>query len=162
MKSFKTYSFYYGFGTCGHCILASFLPLDQQKTWTWKLSPTLPPQITENHEIMPKMGPRRLPKSTLKSIKIDIWASVCLLGAPLGPRMTKMVSKGPKKGPQGHQNHRFSCKIWPNLAVNRSCWNFNCDGPEGPAAGGEALKIYIHIYIVITMNNEFYVRYTYR
>ena len=44
------------------------------------------------------MGPRKLPKFILKSIKIDIWASVCLLGAPLGPRMTKMVSKGPKKG----------------------------------------------------------------
>ena len=94
------------------------------------------------------MGPRRLPKSTLKSIKTAIWASVCPSGVPLDPRITKMVSQVPKKDPQGHQNHRFSCKIWPNLAVNRSCWNFNCDGPEGPAAGGEALKI-ISMYFYV-------------
>ena len=70
-------------------------------------------QITENHEIIPKMGPRRFPKSTLKSIKMDIWASVCFLGAPLGPRITKIVPKGPKKVPQGHPNHQFSCKSDP-------------------------------------------------
>ena len=98
MKSFKTYGFYNGFGTCGHCILASFLPLDHQKTWTWKLSPTLQAQSTENHDIIFKMDPRRLPKSNLKSIKIDIWASMCLLGAPLGPRITKMVPQGTQKG----------------------------------------------------------------
>ena len=53
--------------------------------WTWKLSPTLTSQITENHPIVAKVGPRRLPKWMLKSIKIDIWPSVCPLGAPPGP-----------------------------------------------------------------------------
>ena len=77
------------------------------KKWTWKLSPILPPQITENHQIVPKVGPRRLPKSTLKSIKTDIWASVCPLGVPLDPRITKMVSQVPKKEPQGLQNDSF-------------------------------------------------------
>ena len=74
------------------------------KTWTWKLSPILPPQITENRKIVPKVGPRRLPKFNLKSLKMDIWASVCPLGVPLDPRITKMVSQVPKKEPQGLQN----------------------------------------------------------
>ena len=77
------------------------------KTWTWKLSPILPPQITENHQFVTKVGPRRLPKSTLKSIKTDIWASVCPLGVPLDPRITKMVSQVHKKDPQGLQNNSF-------------------------------------------------------
>ena len=53
--------------------------------WTWKLSPNLTSQITENYPIVSKVGPRRLPKWTLKSIKIDIWPSMCPLGAPPGP-----------------------------------------------------------------------------
>ena len=61
------------------------------KRWTWKLSPTLTPQITENHPIVPKVGPRRLPKWIQKSIQIDIWPSVCPLRAPLDPMITKMV-----------------------------------------------------------------------
>ena len=77
------------------------------KTWTWKLSPTLASKIPENHKIVPKVGPRRLPKSTLKSIKMDIWASVCPLGVPLDPRITKMVSQVPKKEAQGLQNDSF-------------------------------------------------------
>ena len=77
------------------------------KTWTWKLSPILPPQITENLKNYQKMDPRRLPKSILKSIKTDIWASVCPLGVPLDPRITKMVSQVPKKHPQGLQNDSF-------------------------------------------------------
>ena len=71
------------------------------KTRTWKLSPTLVSKITENHKIMPKVGPRRLPKSIQKSIKMEIWASVRPVGVPLDPRITKMVSRAPKKEPQG-------------------------------------------------------------
>ena len=77
------------------------------KTWTWKLSSILQPQITENHKIVPKMDPRRLSKSTLKSIKTDIWATVCPLGVPLDPRITKMVSQVPKNDFQGLQNDTF-------------------------------------------------------
>ena len=77
------------------------------KTWTWKPSPTLPSQITENHKIVPKVGPKRFPKSILKSIKVNIWASVCPLGVPLDPRIIKMVSRVPKKEPQGLKNHSF-------------------------------------------------------
>ena len=77
------------------------------KTWTWKLSSILQPQITENRKIVAKMDHRRLSKSTLKSIKTDIWATVCPLGVPLDPRITKMVSQVPKNDFQGLQNDTF-------------------------------------------------------
>ena len=77
------------------------------KAWTWKPSPTLPPQVTENHKIVPQVDPKRVPKSIRKSIKVDIWASVCPLGVPLDPRITKMVSQVPQKEPQGLQNNSF-------------------------------------------------------
>ena len=80
------------------------------KRWTWKLSPTLTSQITENHTIVPKVGPRRLPKCSLKSIKIDIWPSVCPLGVPLDPMITKMVSQVTKMDPEGLQNDSFRYK----------------------------------------------------
>ena len=48
------------------------------------------------------------PQITLKSIKLDLWASVCPLGVPLDPRITKMVSQVPKKEPQGLQNDSFN------------------------------------------------------
>ena len=77
------------------------------KTWTWKPSPILPPQIKENHKIVAKVGPKSFPKSSLKWIEVNIWASVCPLGVPLDPRITKMVSQVPKKEPQGLQNNSF-------------------------------------------------------
>ena len=80
------------------------------KTWTWKLSPILASQITENHKKVSKVGPRSLPKCTLKSIKIDIWTSVCPLGVPLDPRITKMMSQVSKIEPQGLQNDSFRWK----------------------------------------------------
>ena len=67
--------------------------------------PPCNPKLWKNNENASKVDPRRVPKSTLKSIKTDIWASVCLLGAPLDPRITKMVSQVPKKEPQGLQNN---------------------------------------------------------
>ena len=69
------------------------------KTRTWKLSPTLVSKITENHKNIPKVGPRGLPKSIPKSIKIDLGFSAS--------RITKMVSPAPKKEPQGFQNDTF-------------------------------------------------------
>ena len=80
------------------------------KTWTWKLSPILASPITKNHKKVSKVGPRRLPKCTLKSIKIDIWASVCPLGVPLDHRITKMMFQVPKMEPQCLQNDSFSYK----------------------------------------------------
>ena len=42
---------------------------ESSKTWTWEMSTTLAPQITEKSKNVSKVGPRRLPKYTLKSIK---------------------------------------------------------------------------------------------
>ena len=78
--------------------------------WTRKLSPTLTSQITENHPIVPKVCPRRLPKWSQKSIQIDIWPSVCPLDAPLGPMITKMVPQVPKIHPEGLQYDTLKCK----------------------------------------------------
>ena len=87
--------------------------------WTWKLSPTLTSQITENHPIVFKVGPRRLPKWTLKSIKIDIWPSMCPLGAPLDPMITKMVPQVPKIQPEGVQNDNLRYKETPVSIANQ-------------------------------------------
>ena len=73
------------------------------KTWTWNQSSILPFKSQKNQKIMLKLGPRRHPKSTLKSIRMDIWASESPLGAPLGPRTTKTVPQVPKKVPRGHK-----------------------------------------------------------
>ena len=54
------------------------------KTWTWKLSPILVSKITENHKIMPKVGPRRLPKSRQKSVDPR---SKCILDPFKGDRV---------------------------------------------------------------------------
>ena len=50
-----------------------------------------------------------------------------------------MVSQVPQKESQGHQKPQFSCEKVIHFS-SLSCWNFNYDGHEGPAAGGEALK----------------------
>ena len=70
-------------------------------------------QIIENHPIVPKVGPRRLPKWNLKSIKIDIWPSMCPLGAPLDPMITEMVPQVPKIQPEGLQNDNLRYKKLP-------------------------------------------------
>ena len=74
------------------------------KTWTWKMSTTLAPQITQKSKNVSKVGPRRLPKYTLKLIKVSIWTSRCPMGVPVDPWITKMVTQGTKMEPQGLQN----------------------------------------------------------
>ena len=107
------------------------------KRWTWKLSPTLTSQITENHPIVPKVGPRRLPKWTLKSIKIDIWPSVCPLGAPLDPMITKMVPQVPKIQPEGLQNDNLRYKKTPISVANQPA----APCIQGGRRQGRSLKI---------------------
>jgi hypothetical protein len=53
---------------------------------------------------------KEAPQIILKSIKMDIWTSVCPLGVPLDPRITQMVSQVPKMEPQGLQNDSFRYK----------------------------------------------------
>ena len=103
------------------------------KRWTWKLPPTLTSQITENHPIVTKVGPRRLPKCILKSIKIDIWPSLCPLGAPLEPMITKKVPQVPKTKPEGLQYDSFKCKNTKFSSQPASSFLH----PRGPAAGAK-------------------------
>ena len=50
------------------------------------------------------------PQIVLKSLKIYTWTSKCLLGDPLDPWITKMVSQVPKMESQGLQNVSFAYK----------------------------------------------------
>ena len=75
------------------------------ETWTWKLYDTLAPQIKDNHEHFSKVGPRRLPQSTLRLIKMNTWTSSCLWDVLEDPWITKMVTQGIKMEPQGLENN---------------------------------------------------------
>ena len=66
-----------------------------------------PNQITEKSEKGPQSDSQGIPKIKLKSLKIYTWTSKCLLGDPLDPRITKMMSQVPKIEPQGLQNDSF-------------------------------------------------------
>ena len=63
------------------------------KTWTWKLSPILVPKIKEKRQKGAKVGPRRLPEWSLKSVEMHNGTSRCLLGVPVAPWTTKMVTQ---------------------------------------------------------------------
>ena len=80
------------------------------KTRTWKQSPILAPKITEKSEKGTQSGSQEPPKMSLKSIKMHTWTSKCLLGDPLDPRITQMVSQVPKMEPEGLQNDSFTYK----------------------------------------------------
>ena len=80
------------------------------KTWTWNQSPILAPQITKNSQKGAQSGSQQTPKMTLKSLKIYTWTSKCLLGDPLDPWITKMVSQVPKMESPGPPNVGFRYK----------------------------------------------------
>ena len=88
---------------------------------------------------MPKVGPGRLPESEKKSIKTDIWASVCPLGVPLQPRITKMVSQDQQRSSEvskiaglGRSNTPFAF----SSAVKQS----SLPASKGAGGRGEAFK----------------------
>ena len=68
------------------------------KTWTWKQSPILAPQITEKSQQGAQSDSQGTPKMILKSQKMDTWTSRCLLGDPLDPSITKMITPGIQNG----------------------------------------------------------------
>ena len=80
------------------------------KTWTWNQSPILASKITEKSQKGAQSDSQGTPQMTLKSIQMQTWTSKCLLGDPLDPRITKMVSQVPKMEPQGLQNDSFKYK----------------------------------------------------
>ena len=110
VKPFKNISFYHVYSAYCHGILASFPSRDHQKTWTWKQSPSLAPQITEKSKKGAQSGSQGTPKMTLKSIKMHTWTSKWQLGDPLEPWITKMMPQVPKMEPQGLQNVSFRYK----------------------------------------------------
>ena len=75
------------------------------KTWNWKQSPTLPPQITEKSQKGLQTDSQETPQMDPKIDKIDSWTSRCLVGVPLESWITKIVNLVTKMEPQGLQNH---------------------------------------------------------
>jgi hypothetical protein len=122
------------------------------KTWTWKLSPPLASQITGKSEKCPQSRPQEGPKCTLKSITIDIYASVCPLGAPLGPRITKIVPQIPKMKPQSSKITVFDLKSYPFQQSTGQ----QLPSDRGAGGRGEAL-IYIYIYIYTYISLYIYI-----
>ena len=51
---------------------------------------------------------------------MDNWTSKCLLGVPVEPWITKMVTQDTKMEPQGLRNDRFGYKKLPISAVHQS------------------------------------------
>ena len=100
------------------------------------------------------MRPEWVPgECALKSIKMDIWASVCPLGVPLDPRITKMVSQVPKKEPQGLQNDSFKSKSYPFQQVPGT--RYQVPGTWYLVAGtGRDNKLRIHKRVVCRTNNS--------
>ena len=71
---------------------------------TWNQSPILAPKITEKSQKGTQSGSQEPPKMIVKSIKMHTWTSKCLLGDPLNPWITKMVSQVSKMEARGSQN----------------------------------------------------------
>mgnify|MGYP002811515280 CR=1 FL=1 len=136
----KTTVFYHGLSTYRPSILASFPSTDHQKNSPGNCLPLWYPKSQTNHKTVSKVGPRRPPKWTLKSIKMDSWTSRCLLGVPVDPWVTKMVTQDTKMEPRGLQNDSFGYKKWPILRVIQS--SVACSS-KGGRRQGRSLKIYI-------------------
>ena len=110
VKPFKHISFYYSYNTCSLCSLASFPSLDHQTHGPETSLPFWHPTSVKKLQKGTQSGSQEPPKMTLKSIKMHTWTSKCLLGDPLDPWITKMVSQVPKMEPQGHHNVSFEHK----------------------------------------------------
>ena len=68
------------------------------KTWTWKQSPILASLFIEKSQKGAQSDSQGIPKIILKSLKIYTWTSKCLLGDPLDPWITKMITPGTPNG----------------------------------------------------------------
>ena len=90
------------------------------KPWTWKQSSILAAQITEKSEKGAHSDSQGTSQIMLKSIKTYTWTSKCLLGDPLDPWITKMVSQVPKMESQGLQNISFGSVSYTHLTLPTS------------------------------------------
>ena len=107
VKPFNKLSAYFSYSTCSHQIQAAFLSLDHQKHGPGNCLPLWHPQSENNHKHVSNVGPRRLPKCILKLIKVDARTSRWLLGVPVDPWITKMVTQCTKMEPQGIKSDPF-------------------------------------------------------
>jgi hypothetical protein len=113
VEPLKTRSFYYGLSTYGHRIQAVFPPRGHQKDGPANCLPVWHLKSRGNPKKYSKVPPRRVPKSPLKSIQIQIWAPRCLLGAHVDPWIAKVVTQSGKMEPRGPQNDSFGYKNDP-------------------------------------------------
>ena len=107
MKPLESHRFYYGLSTYSHWIQAAFPPPDHQKDGPANRLPVWHLKSQENHKIYSKVDPRRVPKSSLKSIK---WRS--------GPQGVHWVSIGCPCAPLDHQNGHPGHPKW-SLRVSK-------------------------------------------
>ena len=94
---------------------------------------------TGNHRTIAKMYKKSVPetsKMVLKSIQMDTWTSRCLLGVPVEPWVTKMVTQDTKMEPQGLQNDILAIKSF-NF---RQSTSQQFPSAKGAGSRGEALK----------------------
>ena len=69
------------------------------KTWTWNLSAILTSRITEKSQTYyAQSEPQKSPKCSLKSTKMDTWTPRCMLGVPVEPWITKIITQGAPNG----------------------------------------------------------------
>ena len=116
------------------------------KTWTWKQSPILAPQITEKSQKGAQSDSQGTPKMILKSQKMHTWTSRCLLADPLNPPITQMITQGTQNG----LSRSPECQIWVQKVTQFSNQPVsNCLLTRGRRQGAKPLNIYIYIYIYI-------------
>ena len=99
MKPFKNKKIYNGYSTYSHCTFTSFPPPDLCKNGPANCLPVWHSKLQNNHTNDSNVGPSRLPKCSLKSIKMDIRAKVSI-GCPCGPL-------DPQNGHSGYPKYKF-------------------------------------------------------
>ena len=68
------------------------------------------PYGTRWAHMMDPDDPRRISKSTLQLIRLEIWTSRCPLGVPVHPWITQIVTQGLQNGPSRSPNDSFGYK----------------------------------------------------
>ena len=100
--------FYNVYSTCRHCIPALFPSLDHQKHGPGNCLPFYLPKSQKNHKIVPKVSPRKLPKSIFKINKKRQYGPQCVNWVPPWTHDHQNGVQGLKEHPQGRQNFSFS------------------------------------------------------
>ena len=111
-----------------------------QKTWTWKLCPILLSQIIESRKIMPKVGPTRVSKSSLKSIEMESGPRSVSLVPPWAPGSRKWCPRYFKRGLKVIKITDFLMKIDPIQQSTCHAGTSTAMGPTGRRQGAKPLS----------------------